>query len=206
MLTNQFFTLIISVLIAITIHETAHALTAYWLGDPTAKKANRISLNPFNHLDFYGSVLFLLVGIGWGKPVPTNPQYFKKPKRDSALVALAGPFSNFILAMLLAVPLQMNLPIDLEIFITKIFYINIVLGVFNLLPIPPLDGSKVLAVFLPNRLYYKYSHFIQNNLPYLIILLFADNYLFQDLFGFSIFNSIIKFIAGLISTVIMIGS
>jgi len=206
MLSSNFLLLIISVLIAVTIHEAAHAMTAYLLGDPTAKKAGRLSLNPLKHLDLYGFILFLFAGIGWGKPVPTNAQYFKNPKRDSAIVALAGPISNFILAILLAVPLQMQLSASIEELITYIFTINIVLGAFNLIPIPPLDGSKVLAIFLPQRTYYKYQSFIQANLSYLIILIFADKFIIQDLFGFSIFGEIVSFISGLITTLILLGS
>jgi len=206
MLSSNFLLLIISVLIAITIHEAAHALAAYLLGDPTAKKAGRLSLNPLKHLDLYGSLLFLFAGIGWGKPVPTNAQYFKNPKRDSAIVALAGPISNFILAIILAIPLQMQLSSDIENLITYVFTINIILGAFNLIPIPPLDGSKVLAIFLPQRTYYKYQNFIQANLAYLVLLLFADKFLIQDLFGFSIFGKIVELISGLITTIILLGS
>ena len=151
-----------AVLLCLTVHETCHGLTAYALGDPTAKAMHRLSLNPLHHIDWFGLFMMFAAGFGWAKPVPVDPRYFKKPKEGMALTALAGPVSNFMLALLL-------------IFISKLIYLyapytvvmgavftfclytaaplSIGLGLFNLIPIPPLDGSKVVAVLLPNRAY-----------------------------------------------------
>ena len=151
-----------AVLLCLTVHETCHGLAAYALGDPTAKSMHRLSLNPLHHIDWFGLLMMLAAGFGWAKPVPVDPRYFKKPKEGMALTALAGPVSNFLLALLL-------------IFISKLIYLyapytvvmgavftfclytaaplSIGLGLFNLIPIPPLDGSKVVAVLLPNRAY-----------------------------------------------------
>ena len=151
-----------AVLLCLTVHETCHGLAAYALGDPTAKSMHRLSLNPLHHIDWFGLFMMLAAGFGWAKPVPVDPRYFKKPKEGMALTALAGPVSNFLLALLL-------------IFISKLIYLyapytvvmgavftfclytaaplSIGLGLFNLIPIPPLDGSKVVAVLLPNRAY-----------------------------------------------------
>ena len=151
-----------AVLLCLTVHETCHGLAAYALGDPTAKSMHRLSLNPLHHIDWFGLFMMLAAGFGWAKPVPVDPRYFKKPKEGMALTALAGPVSNFLLALLL-------------IFISKLIYLyapytvvmgavftfclytaaplSIGLGLFNLIPIPPLDGSKVVAVVLPDRAY-----------------------------------------------------
>jgi Zn-dependent protease len=203
----ELLNLAIAILIALTIHEFAHAIVAYWLGDPTAKNAGRITLNPIKHLDPWGTLLFIITqAFGWGKPVPVNPNYFKKPKRDSALVALAGPASNIILAILLTIPLNFDIPLALATLIQYTFYLNIVLAVFNLIPIPPLDGSKIIAIVLPKNTYYKYNNFINANLAYIIIFLFADIYLFPTLFNFSLIGTTVNFFAGHLETIIKLGS
>lgn len=145
---------------AVIIHEVSHGLMAYRLGDPTAKDAGRLTLNPVSHIDPFGSIilpLFLYLAqspilFGWAKPVPFNPLYLKNPERDSSLIALAGPGSNLFLAVLFAVILKLfGLFIfpALAVFINIIILVNVVLGIFNLVPIPPLDGSKILFYFLP---------------------------------------------------------
>lgn len=147
-------------IISITVHEFAHAKMAQKLGDPTAAIAGRVSLNPLRHLDPMGSICMLLFGFGWGKPVPVAVLNFKNPKRGSALVALAGPMSNLIMAgvwsFLFGVLYQFlsNGGYWQQLLITGA-YLNCVLCVFNLLPIAPLDGSRVLALLLPNKIYYK---------------------------------------------------
>jgi len=140
-----------ALLLAITIHEFSHAWVANYLGDPTAKRAGRVTLNPLAHLDPLGTIMLLLVRFGWGKPVPINPNNFKNPRMGSALTALAGPTSNFLLANLLALIYKLsNLGgSSLGTFIVLTIYMNLVLMVFNLLPIPPLDGSKFFALFFP---------------------------------------------------------
>ncbi|MBQ2696066.1 MAG: site-2 protease family protein [Clostridia bacterium] len=142
-----------------------HGFGAYFLGDKTAKSMGRLSLNPLRHLDPVGAICLLLFGFGWAKPVIVNPMYFKKPKRDMALVSLAGPVSNFILAflgILIFKLLSMTMffygeSILVEVvfsFISNMVWLNIGLGVFNLIPIPPLDGSKIFLQWLPSRVYY----------------------------------------------------
>ncbi len=147
-----FIFLVASLLIAITVHETMHAWTANRLGDPTAKYMGRISLNPLHHLDPIGTLAIFLVGIGWGKPVQINYSNLKNPRLDSALVSLAGPASNLVIAIIFSIPVALKLVDPSSIFYYFIFaivFINIILMIFNLIPIPPLDGSKVLYYFLP---------------------------------------------------------
>ncbi len=156
-----FILLIPPLLLALTIHEFSHGLAAYLLGDPTAKNAGRLTLNPIKHLDILGTItLFVTQAIGWAKPVPINPIYFKNPWRDIAIVSIAGPVSNLILAVVFGFLFNIfyNFNIIVGSFsisepLAKMSYIgvkiNIGLGIFNLLPIPPLDGSKVIAKFLP---------------------------------------------------------
>ena len=162
----------IAVLLAISVHEMSHGYAAYFLGDKTAKFMGRLSLNPLRHLDPVGALCLLVFGFGWAKPVMINPAYFKKPKRDMALTALAGPLSNFILAFLsLAVFKLLTLAPFMNssffaaewiaTFLSTFALLNICLGVFNLIPIPPLDGSKVFLPLLPPRLYMdimRYEH------------------------------------------------
>lgn len=162
----------VAVLMALSVHELCHGFAAYLLGDKTAKTMGRLSLNPLRHLDPFGSLCLLLFGFGWAKPVMINPRYFKKPKRDLALVSLAGPLSNFIMAFLGLVVFKIltmahllyygNVISELIVqIITTVVFLNIGLGVFNLLPIPPLDGSKILLPLLPTKLFVdimRYEH------------------------------------------------
>ncbi|MCL0032618.1 site-2 protease family protein [Peptococcaceae bacterium] len=145
-------TLIPAVVIALTFHEYAHAVVAYKLGDPTAKHSGRLTLNPIPHVDPIGMLMLFFVGFGWAKPVPVNPYNFNKPKRDMVLVSLAGPLSNVILAIAFALLFGVFYAFGSQFLIDvveKIIWINVVLAVFNMLPIPPLDGSKILAGILP---------------------------------------------------------
>ncbi len=153
----------VPVLIAIVFHELAHGYMAYLLGDPTAKRAGRLTLNPIKHLDPIGALALLTVKVGWAKPVPINPMYFKHPRRDLFLVSFAGPFSNFLLALLFSLAIKTILflfggvsskgavnffSILIDICSAGVI-VNIGLGLFNLLPIPPLDGSNILISILP---------------------------------------------------------
>lgn len=148
-------------LICLTVHELCHGLAAYRLGDPTAKLNGRLTLNPLVHVDLIGLFLMLMVRVGWAKPVPVNMSNFKNPKRDMALTALAGPVSNFLLAALsLAVCsiLYRFCPDGRArayalLFFSYLAVLSVGLGLFNLIPIPPLDGSKVLFSLLPDRAY-----------------------------------------------------
>ena len=161
-------------LLAIVIHEFSHGYMAYMLGDNTAKEAGRLSLNPLKHLDLAGFIFLLLFRFGWAKPVPINSINFKNRKRGTILVSLAGPLSNFFLAIVIGYILSEDIVsnyILLNILIVALWY-NIMLGVFNLLPFPPLDGSKILASLLPTKfeyLFYKYERYLYIILIVLII-------------------------------------
>ena len=162
---------------AITIHEFAHAFVAYRLGDPTAKLAGRLTLNPQSHLDPIGTLALLLVGFGWGKPTPFDPFNLRNIKRDSALISVAGAVSNFLMAIFLSLPYLIayfttNLtPTINSIYqvLSIVIWLNLILGVFNLIPIAPLDGFKVLAGLLPKDWY---NDFIQTERYGMFILLF----------------------------------
>lgn len=172
-------TFIIAILVALSVHEWAHAFVADKLGDPTAKNEGRVTLNPIAHLDPIGTILFILVGFGWGKPVPVNPMYFAHYKRDSALVAAAGPASNFILAIgafgLISIfGLQSIGGTVLQQFASQLLHdiltINLVLMAFNLLPIAPLDGSKVIHLFVPLNYEEQYQEFMSKG-PWILLAL-----------------------------------
>ena len=166
-----------AVLLCLTVHETCHGLAAYALGDPTARRAHRLSLNPLRHIDWFGLLMMFVAGFGWAKPVPVNPNYFKKPKQGMALTALAGPVSNFLLALLtlLAARIFCDVAAYSETnqrvldFLLMVAVLSIGLGLFNLVPIPPLDGSKVLFAVLPDRAY----DWLMRNERYGMLLLFA---------------------------------
>ena len=153
-----------AVFLCLTIHETCHGLAALALGDPTARNLRRLSLNPLRHIDWLGLLMMFVAGFGWAKPVPVDPRYFRNPKWGMALTALAGPASNFLLAglsLLLARVLAETAPNSLAIvfFAVQLPMLSLGLGVFNLIPFPPLDGSKVLAAFLPDRIYVRWMRY-----------------------------------------------
>ena len=152
---------LLAVLLAITFHETAHGFVAYKLGDPTAKNQGRLTLNPLAHLDPVGALMMFIAGFGWAKPVPVNPFFFNGDRtKGMMLVSVAGPVTNLLLSFIayfiyaagggfVTVPF-------LNVFLTQMIVLNIYLAIFNLIPVPPLDGSKILAGFLPRAAAYKY--------------------------------------------------
>src|SRR5258708_35217428 len=145
-----------ALLIAVTIHEVAHALVADRLGDPTPRALGRITLNPFPHIDLFGALAFVIAGFGWAKPVPVNAANLRHPRRDMALVAAAGPVSNFLVAfvglVLFVLARQSGLVgAPVAQVLLWIFQFNLALGIFNLIPLPPLDGRHFLPYFLPRQ-------------------------------------------------------
>jgi Zn-dependent protease len=170
-----FLAYFVSFFISLTLHEASHAWAAYKLGDNTAKEMGRLSLNPLKHIDPWGAIFFFIAGFGWGNPVQFNPERLKNPKVDSVLVALAGPAANLILAIFFSLIYRLfPLGDTASQFIILLISINIIWMIFNLLPIPPLDGSHILAVFLPPKAYYVLQ---QIGLPLLLILLFFSPYI-----------------------------
>lgn len=165
-------------LFCITVHELSHGYMAYRLGDPTAKNAGRLTLNPIRHIDFFGLLMMLVAHVGWAKPVPVNPRYFKNPKRGMALTALAGPASNLLLAVLILGlgSLLFWLGPDSEpmayalLFLCYTAVLSVGLGLFNLIPIPPLDGAKIFYAVLPDRLYGLMLHY-ERYVRYVVVIL-----------------------------------
>ena len=208
----------IAALIALTVHEYCHGYAAYKLGDDTAKSFGRLTLNPLKHLDPYGAICMVLFHIGWAKPVPINARNFKNPKRDFAITAVAGPASNLILGfvsaliylVVFACVKDMTFPSanftyhlinNLLNFIYVFHSINVGLGLFNLLPIPPFDGSRLLNVFLPEKIYFeimKYERYIYYSV---LAWLFLGHYVTDLLRSIPIIasNSALYFVSGIFS-------
>ena len=206
-------TYIIAVLIAVSIHEWAHAMVASKLGDPTPEAAGRLTLNPIAHLDLVGALLFITVGFGWAKPVPVSSGYFRHPKRDLSLVALAGPFSNLILAIIAFTLLSVLTPgnglsvdtllgdasvaspvmtLVLQILRSSLF-VNLALMAFNLFPLAPLDGSNIIQMFVPPAFEDRYQEFARISPFILLGLVFLGSYLPFDILGTWVF-SIVGFV------------
>ena len=171
----------VAALLCITFHELSHGFAAYRLGDPTAKNAGRLTLNPIKHIDLMGLIMMIVVKVGWAKPVPVDMRYFKRPKRDMAITALAGPVSNFLLALaaLLICSLLYNFgrvthaSLIALCFFSNVAILSVGLGLFNLIPISPLDGSKVLFSVLPDRAYYTILRYEKYVMGLLILLTFV---------------------------------
>lgn len=154
----------ICLVFALSVHEFAHAFAADKLGDPTPRLMGRLSLNPIKHLDPLGTFLLLFIGFGWGKPVLFDPYNLQNPRKDSAIIALAGPFSNLVLASCASLLLRFLPGGDTFFFysiVSQFLYFNVVLAVFNLLPIHPLDGGKILVGLLPRELAHPVDRFMQ---------------------------------------------
>jgi Zn-dependent protease len=180
------FLLVLPILLAsLTLHELAHGLTATALGDPTPREHGRLTLNPIPHLDPIGTLLLVVTlltttyAFGWAKPVLVNPGYFRRPREGMAIVAAAGPATNFVLALACLVPIRYADPSEqLTEVLGVAFQINVVLAFFNLLPIPPLDGSRVVAVLMSREVYARWARFDQ----YGFLVLLAMVFLFRDQF------------------------
>ena len=183
--------LVLVMIMSLTVHEYSHGYAAYKLGDSTAKADGRLSLNPLRHLDPVGALMLLIIGFGYAKPVPVITRNFKKPRRDFAIVSIAGPLSNFILAFIGALFLALMVKLDyarvykdmlyyvnetvpmvISLFLYYFILLNLGLGLFNLIPLPPLDGSNVVLCLLPNRLASKYAQ-LRRYTPYIWIAVIA---------------------------------
>ena len=167
-----------AILISMTLHEVSHGFAAYKLGDTTAKSQGRLSLNPIKHIDIMGLIMLIVAKFGWAKPVQVDVRNFKDPKKDMALCAAAGPISNFILAFfsMIVIYTLSNFENAVTYYVSTFFIyfmsVNISLGIFNLIPIPPLDGSKVFAALLPDGAYIRYMRFERYGFMALMLLLY----------------------------------
>ena len=202
--------IVIAIILAVVIHEFCHAWMATYLGDPTARYMGRLSLNPLAHMDPVGTLMLFLAGFGWGKPVPFSLKYLKNPRLDAALIALAGPLSNLVIALIFAIPyrylflegLDVVSASSMTLFLYKllktIIDFNLILMVFNLLPIPPLDGSKVFSLLLPGDYISKLYRFRNYGYGILLFLVFS-HYLFGvNLLGGYILGPSLNFLRGII--------
>lgn len=173
---------VLGVLLCLTVHETCHGLAAYALGDPTAKRMHRLSLNPLHHIDWLGLASMMICGFGWAKPVPVDMRYFKNPKAGMAITALAGPVSNFLLALVALFAASSiyranpagTLAVWVFSFLMTTAVLSIGLGLFNLVPIPPLDGSKVLFALLPQGAYNVLMRYERYGMAVLLLLVWLD--------------------------------
>ncbi len=177
--------MVFCVFLSLSVHEMSHGLAAYFMGDKTAKRMGRISINPLHHVDPFGALCLFIFGFGWAKPVPVNPWNFSNKKGGMAITALAGPLSNFIVAFIARLGSALLAGLTFEAagsflynLATVTYWLcgclaimNIGLGVFNLVPIPPLDGSKILGAVIPQRMYFKLMEYERYGFIILIILL-----------------------------------
>lgn len=165
-------------LLSLSLHELSHGLAALLMGDKTARSQGRLSLNPLRHIDWFGFFMLLVAGIGWAKPVPVNMMRFKDPKKGMAVTALAGPLMNILLVFVSLIFYALGYVYGWNEYVVIFFYImaqyNAVIAMFNLLPIPPLDGSKVLFAFIPDRHYYKLMMYEQYGMILLLFLSFTN--------------------------------
>jgi Zn-dependent protease len=174
------------VLVSLTLHELAHAWVAWRLGDPTAKEQGRLTLNPLVHLDPLGTTMFVLTALlanlpfGWARPVPVNPGYFRRPKEGMAIVAAAGPAMNFLLALVcLAAIRHVELGPRAFDVAEAAYIVNVVLGLFNLIPVPPLDGSRIIGVLMDRATYARWVQLDQFGM----LIVFGSFFIFQDEFS-----------------------
>ncbi|MDD5627140.1 MAG: site-2 protease family protein [Patescibacteria group bacterium] len=198
-----FLAWLVAMAISVTLHEFAHALSAYLQGDATAKYSGRLSLNPLKHLDLWGTLMLLLVGFGWGKPVPYNPYNLRNQKWGPSIVALAGPGANLFLILFFGLILKilvvggvLDVGNMLYILIEMIIILNAVWFTFNLIPIPPLDGSKLLFAILPRR-FDHWKIFLAVRGPLILIFLIILDRLLNFSLLESLFNLVIRVVAGM---------
>ena len=206
---------IFTLVTAVTIHEFSHALVASALGDNTARRLGRLSLNPMRHLDPGGALMMFIVGFGWGKPVPVDPSQLSRGHTDTALVATAGPLSNLMFAFMLAIPFKMGVLVPTSLSLDRVAHVmtgglregvadvlalliffNLLLGVFNLLPLAPLDGSRVLAGFVPREHTAAYGNLQRYGPALLVAIIMIDFAL-----GFGFLWGIIGPVVGMLTTV-----
>lgn len=198
--------LIIALAVCITVHEAAHAWVALKLGDPTAQMEGRVTLNPMRHLDLLGTLMIFIAHFGWGKPVPYNDHNLKHPHRDAALISIAGPMTNLLSALVIAILIKyLNLPGFLFELLRAIYSLSIILFLFNLIPIAPLDGSKLLALLIPHSKEALYQRFVSQGPLYLILLILGDR-LINEVAGFSFLGYYLEFGYDLITTGIMLAT
>nr|MDK2851275.1 hypothetical protein [Candidatus Cloacimonadota bacterium] len=190
---NILSTLVIIAMVfySIIIHEVSHAFAAFALGDDSAQRAGRLSFNPMKHIDPFGTVilpllLYFSAGFiyGYAKPVPFNPYNFRNQKRDSGLTALAGPASNVLIAIVLSLAFHLLSPFpQLQSILYYVVFLNLLLAFFNLIPVPPLDGSKVLGIFLTDQAYYKWTAQERKGMIYLFVIIIGSSLLGLNLVG-----------------------
>lgn len=202
---------VVALLITLTTHEYCHALVAFMLGDESAKRAGRLTLNPLVHIDPIGTIVVPLIGmlsglplIGWAKPVPYNPYNLRNFKWGPTIVALAGPISNFVFAIVYLVMLKLavdsiGLPLTnlAVIFLTLLVVINVVLGIFNFIPVPPLDGSKLLNALFDAPKYRNMRYFLETRGPMILFLIVMIDFMSPYPFLSMIFNSALRFVFSL---------
>jgi Zn-dependent protease len=209
---------IVALLMSITFHEFCHAWMADRLGDPTGRLQGRLTLNPIAHIDLFGTVIFplLLISLnqlpfGWAKPVQYNPYNLSNARRDGALIALAGPLANILIAILVAIPFKY---LANTVFAATpgyqllyiMFVVNVSLFAFNMLPFPPLDGSKVLGLIVPDRFAYQYGVYLAKGARYFSIIILLDFIVLRNLFGFSVIMKLTSAIAEHIRIFISLGT
>lgn len=197
---------------SLSIHEASHGLVAYAFGDPTAKHQGRLSLNPLVHVDLFGTILLPILlmfsglpVVGWAKPVQVNCGNFQNPVRDGGFTALAGPASNFILALIsafLLTYLRGVLPVFLNLILQLMVFTNIALAFFNILPLAPLDGSKIIGLIVPKRFHSQYLKFLDKSTTYFIIILLFDIYVMPSIIGYSVFGYFLQLINEYVSFII----
>ena len=206
----QFLLSVPIIILILSVHEYAHGFVAKKLGDPTAYNLGRLTLNPIKHIDPIGFIMFLLIGVGYAKPVPINSRNFKKPRRDMALVGAAGPISNMILAIIFLIIMRLFLfavpfieagntawALTASMYFMEILYLgiyyNIAFAIFNLIPAPPLDGSRILYAFLPSKILFKVQQYERYFFFGVLIIM-----LIFSMFGISIIAKITTFIMSLL--------